>query len=70
VSEAAIEMATEATTANTLCGDHHPAGAMLRLHGVVGHRQDPNLRTRLHTLEHAHGVENLVMAEADVGRLA
>jgi urease accessory protein len=41
---------------------------MLRLHGVVGFATDPDLRTRLHALEHADAVELLFMAEADAGR--
>jgi urease accessory protein len=41
---------------------------MLRLHGVAGHWHDPNLRSRLHALEHAHAVEYLAVAEADIGR--
>jgi urease accessory protein len=48
--------------------DHHTPRSMLRLHGVVGHRQDAKLHNRLHALEHAHAVEHVIVPEADIGR--
>ena len=61
-------MADGRTMADAHDGHHHPDGTMVRLHGVIGHRNDPALRTRLHTLAHAHAVEHLTLAEADAGR--
>ncbi len=61
-------MSSEVPQAATRRAGPDPPGAMVRLHGVVGHRADPHIRTRLHALEHACAVEYLVMAEADVGR--
>jgi len=61
-------MASEITEAPAHGAGAHPAGAMVRLHGVVGHRADPRIGARLHALEHAHAVEYLLMPEADVGR--
>lgn len=41
---------------------------MLRLHGVIGHSDDPSFRARLHALEHSGGIEILFVPPEDVGR--
>lgn len=41
---------------------------MLRLHGIVGDRQDRTLHRKLHHLEHHDAIEFLFVAEPDLGR--
>jgi urease accessory protein len=41
---------------------------MLRLHGILGHSGDPELRGHLHRLAHAGAIELLFVPEADAGR--
>jgi urease accessory protein len=41
---------------------------MLRLHGILGHSDDPSFRARLHALEHSGGIEFLFVPPDDVGR--
>ena len=41
---------------------------MLRLHGLVGHRDEPALAARLHALEHDGAVEFLHVPAADLAR--
>ena len=41
---------------------------MLRLHGIVGHRDDPQVHDRLHHVEHHGGIELLFVPPHEVGR--
>jgi len=41
---------------------------MLRLHGLVGHRDQPDLAARLHALEHHGAIETLYIPVADIAR--
>jgi urease accessory protein len=41
---------------------------MLRLHGVIGRTEDLQFHDRLHTLEHAGGIEHVHIPEAELGR--
>lgn len=41
---------------------------MLRIHGIVGHVSDSDLRPFLHSLEHTDGIELLFVPSTDVGR--
>jgi urease accessory protein len=40
---------------------------MLRLHGVMGRSDDPRFHDRLHALEHAGGIEQIHIPEAELG---
>ena len=41
---------------------------MLRLHGIVGHRDDPQFHDRLHHVEHHGGIELLFVPPHEAGR--
>lgn len=41
---------------------------MLRLHGIVGHRDDPDIQSRLHHVEHHGGIEFLFVPPHEAGR--
>lgn len=41
---------------------------MLRLHGIVGHRDDPQFQDRVHHVEHHGGIELLFVPAHEAGR--
>ena len=41
---------------------------MLRLHGIIGNKDDSALHDRLHKLEHAGAVEHVFIDETELGR--